>query len=104
VLRITVLLTSALILVGAMVLAISGVNGLAVAAGWVGLQALVVLVAVVFERGRYRPTARGSRWTRTAERFKDPSTGRWVAVEYDAQTGERRYVDLPPGQVPPGGE
>lgn len=94
-LRNGVLVISALILVGAIILALSGANGLTVTAGWIALQALVVLVLVRFERGRYRPTPRGTTWTRTAERFKDPTTGRWVAVEYDPQTGERRYVELP---------
>lgn len=94
-LRAAVLAISALILVGAVALVLGGANGIPVAAGWIALQALVVLVAVKFERGRYRPTPRGTRWTRTSERFQDPTTGRWVAVEYDAQTGERRYVDVP---------
>ncbi len=94
-LRAAVLVVSALILVGAIALVLRGINGFPVAVGWLALQALVVLLAVRFERGRYQPTPRGTRWTRTAERFQDPTTGRWVAVEYDPQTGERRYVDIP---------
>jgi hypothetical protein len=94
VLRAIVLVVSALILVGAIVSVLIGVNGLSVATGWIVLQALIALVAIKFERGRYRPTPRGTRWIRTAERFKDPTTGRWVAVDYDAQTGARRYVDI----------
>lgn len=97
-LRRGVLAISALILVGAIILALSGANSLTVTAGWIALEALVVLIAIHFERGRYRPTPRGTNWTPTAERFKDPTTGRWVAVEYDPQTGERRYVELPEGR------
>jgi hypothetical protein len=61
---------------------------------WVAVQAFILLVAVVAERGRYRArTADADRnWQRTAERFKDPSTDQWVVVEYNPRTGERRYV------------
>jgi hypothetical protein len=50
---------------------------------------------LVFERYRYKPIAgaapeRG--WERTGERFVDPETGRPVEVQFNARTGERRYV------------
>jgi hypothetical protein len=63
-------------------------------AGWQALVAgAVILVAVRYERwrGRTRPAAPGSHWQATGERFEDPGSGRTVDVEYNPQTGERRY-------------
>lgn len=62
-----------------------------------GLQALVsgivMLLAVVFERWRYRnkqASAEGD-WQQTGERFVDPESGKEAEVLYDARSGERRY-------------
>jgi hypothetical protein len=69
----------------ALVLAIYLVLGGAVLAG-----------SIVLERRGYRPRvdrARG-RWQRTGERFVDPSSGRLMEVRYNADTGERDYVDV----------
>ena len=92
-LRGVVIALSAAVLVIAALLLISGTSGLAVALGWVGVQAAIVLVAVLAERGRYRPAAGEGRWVRTAERFQDPTSRRWLLVEYNPATGERRYVE-----------
>jgi len=62
-----------------------------------GAQALllgvVIFLAVRFERWRDRaqPSAPESAWRTTAERFEDPGSGKTVQVEYNSQTGERRY-------------
>ncbi len=62
-----------------------------------GAQALllgaVIFLAVRFERWRDRlkPSAPQSAWRSTGERFADPGSGKTVQVEYNPQTGERRY-------------
>jgi uncharacterized protein (DUF58 family) len=54
----------------------------------------VLLLALVFERWRYRsePAADGGRWHRTEERFEDPESGQIMEVQFDPATGQRRYV------------
>jgi hypothetical protein len=51
----------------------------------------LILISLVFE-GRYRAarTTAGP-WEPTGEKFIDPGTGKLVEVDYDPQTGERRY-------------
>jgi hypothetical protein len=64
--------------------------------GWLLLNGLVVLAAIVFERGRYRPRRQGGeRWEDTGERFIDPTSGRLIEVRFDPQTGKRDYVEVP---------
>jgi hypothetical protein len=63
--------------------------------GWlpVGIEAAIVAILVVVERGRYRPrvdSARGT-WQATGERFRDPTSGELVDVYADAETGARDY-------------
>lgn len=61
---------------------------------WTGLiWGGVLLLGVAGERFHYRGSARGSggSWERTGEQFRDPETGRRVTVDYNPQTGERRY-------------
>ncbi|TMD11968.1 MAG: hypothetical protein E6J00_13185 [Chloroflexi bacterium] len=83
------------VLVGAVLLSAGAVAQLAV---YLVLNGVVILAALVFERGRYRPsldpTARSER---TGERFIDPVTKRLVEVRYDPRTGKREYVDVGPG-------
>ncbi len=63
-----------------------------------GLQALIVAVVVflgtAFESWRYRkgPVPPGARWQSTGERFSDPVSGEELEVQYDPESGERRYV------------
>jgi hypothetical protein len=56
----------------------------------------LIVISLVFE-GRYRAaqTAAGP-WQSTGEKFIDPGTGRMVEVDYDPQTGERRYREDEP--------
>jgi hypothetical protein len=66
-----------------------------------GLQLIVLGVAVVLgvllEARRYRGRSGPGRWQPTTERFVDPTTGRLMEVQYDPDTGERRYIDVGPG-------
>ena len=69
--------------------------GLGVAAFWVGLWSLLVIVGLAIERWRYKSLADqppGPNWVATGERFVDPETGKLVAVCHHPGTGERRYV------------
>ncbi|HEY9287917.1 MAG TPA: hypothetical protein VIT43_07840 [Candidatus Dormibacteraeota bacterium] len=66
------------------------------------IQGIVVLAALLFERGRYRPTVTQSGdWQETEERFVDPSTGQLMKVRYNPRTGVRDYV--PADSLPPSG-
>jgi hypothetical protein len=58
----------------------------------------VVLLALVFERWRYRSgaSAKDGRWMRTEERFEDPETGEVMEVLFDPSSGRRRYVKARP--------
>jgi hypothetical protein len=69
------------------------------AAGWHALPfaalPAILLLGLLFERYVYKPIRNeppGLGWDRTAERFADPRSGQIVAVYYNPQTGERRYV------------
>lgn len=65
-----------------------------------GLQLFVGAVVfgffVIGERWRYRrklgDDAAHAGFEPTGERYRDPSTGYLMAVEYDPRTGVRRYV------------
>lgn len=84
---------AALVVVGA--LFVSGHQGLVPVLAWVAVQASILAIAIVAERGRYRPSVTtASGWVRTDERFLDPTSREWVAVDFNPSTGERRYVPL----------
>ena len=103
--RVLAAVVSALILVGGLIAVVAGqpASGL-----WAMVLGGVGIVAVTFERMRYRSeSAEHSRadggagggepqvpqhpFTATDERFLDPSTGRMMRVYLDPATGERRY-------------
>ena len=67
-------------------------------ATWVlfGVQALVVIALLAFERSRYRPriNANAGTWLPTGEKFEDPTSGKTVEVFANPQTGEREYRPL----------
>jgi hypothetical protein len=81
----------------AAVLMLAGLWLLTVGSRPAGIQALmvgaIILVAVRYERwrDRARPDAQDTAWRATGERFEDPGTGQMIEVEYNSQTGERRY-------------
>src|SRR5207244_13410223 len=84
-------------------LAVLGPLALGLAGGVAGLvvylfvTGAVVLAAVLFERGRYRPAVTpGGSWQETGERFVDPTTGQLMKVRYNPQTGARDYVPVEP--------
>ncbi|MGA7672134.1 MAG: hypothetical protein WBW04_17030 [Nitrolancea sp.] len=57
--------------------------------------AVIVVLALLFERRGYRPDvnrAEGT-WEETSERFVDPVSGHLIVVRYNPETGERDYVD-----------
>lgn len=105
VVRALVAAVAALMLLGGLGLV---VGGDAPAGLWLIVIGAVGLVAVGFERSRYRsgaaernaaepgpgggePASPESRFRRTDEVFVDPSTGRQMRVWVDPATGERRY-------------
>jgi hypothetical protein len=64
---------------------------------YVVVQGIVVIAALLFERGRYRPIGTESGpWQDTDERFVDPTTGTLMKVRYNPRTGARDYVPLKP--------
>lgn len=70
--------------------------------GYLLIQGIVVLAALLFERGRYQPrVTRSDDWQDTEERFVDPSTGQLMKVRYNPRTGARDYV--PANPLPPAG-
>ena len=72
---------------------------------YVLIQGIVVIGAILFERGRYKPvTTESGNWQDTEERFLDPSSGQLMKVRYNPQTGARDYVpiDRAPGSSDPG--
>ncbi len=67
------------------------------ASGWpMTIWGLVLALAVVFERWRYRQHEQlgSGEWQATEERFVDPESGRLMQVFYQPTTGERRYVPI----------
>jgi len=103
-LRKAILAYGVLAIVGAVVLALAGIiTGLVV---YLFVNGAVVIAALLFERGRYRPTVTpGGKWEDTEERFIDPSTGQLMKVRYNPQAGAREYVPVepPPQPSPQGG-
>ncbi len=71
---------------------------------WLVLNGVLILVAVLGERWRYRPRVdrRRGRWQATGEHFVDPASGRLIDVYYNPDTGERDYVDAGAAPPPPG--
>ena len=91
--RIVMIGLAALAMVGAIGLLVSGVGVSTTVIIWIIVEAVILLLALLLERGRYLPKASIGPWESTSERFQDPTTGRWIRVEYNPRTGERRYVD-----------
>jgi len=55
---------------------------------------IILVIAVMFERWRYRCNEHNydRQWQPTGEKFEDTETGQTMEVHYDPNTGERRYV------------
>lgn len=62
----------------------------------------IVAIAVLFETWRYRRRVDhsndGGPWQKTSETFEDIETGETLEVEYNPQTGTRRYVEKGSGK------
>jgi len=87
-LRKAILAYGVLAVIGAIALALAGiVAGLVF---YLFVNGAIVLAAILFERGRYRPAfTPGGPWQETSERFVDPTTGQLMKVRYNPQTGAR---------------
>jgi hypothetical protein len=82
---------------GALMIFLSGKGGWSLGLGaYLTLNALVIIAATLFERGRYRPKTRTDApgWKSTGERFRDDSSGKLMEVRYNSQTGQRDYVEV----------
>ena len=55
------------------------------------LMMVTAALEPIYGRAGAQPLDR--RWKATGERFVDPETGKLVAVWFDPQSGERRYVE-----------
>jgi uncharacterized protein (DUF58 family) len=62
---------------------------------YLAVEGTVLTGAILIERSAYRPRLSGGRgrWEKTEERFIDPTSGKSVEVEYNPDTGERRYIE-----------
>jgi hypothetical protein len=92
-LRKVLLAIGGILLAAALVVVVA--RGPGVAAGHLAFWGFVLLAALVFERGRYKPAAPGHPgpdWIATDERFVDPESGKEVTVFYHPSSGERRYI------------
>jgi hypothetical protein len=91
-LRVIVLAYGLLSVLGAIVLLIltRSTPWLAV---YLGVNGIVLVGAVLFERRRYHTRADRTRgdWQWTGERFIDPTSGQLMEVFYNRATGERDY-------------
>ena len=62
---------------------------------YLAVNGVLIAGGILFERRGYHPRVdrtRG-RWLPTGERFVDPTTGQMMEVRYNAETGEREYVE-----------
>lgn len=99
-LRKAILAYGVLALIGAIALAAAGVVGGLVF--YLFIQGIVLIAALLFERGRYRPqVTQSGGWQETGERFVDPTTGKLMKVRYNPQTGARDYVEIDGVPGPP---
>ncbi len=91
-LRVILIIYALAVMVGAVVLART--QGSVFISVYFGINGLIILLAVVFEHGRYKPkVSPGQDWEDSGEKFQDPTTGKWMNVRYNRRTGERDYVE-----------
>ena len=72
------------------------VVGLALPLGiYLMITGAILAIGVLVERRGYRPRVNrdSGQWQETSERFIDPVSGHLIVVRYNAETGERDYVD-----------
>lgn len=88
------------LLLGAVLAAITGLFAMLLPQLIVG--GLLLVVGLAIERWRYKPLQddrSDPRWIDTGERFVDPETGALVAVYHDPADGGRHYVKAKVGRV-----
>jgi D-alanyl-lipoteichoic acid acyltransferase DltB (MBOAT superfamily) len=93
-LKIAIVVCALLFLVGIILLVKYGWGGANLVFLIWGINAVVIIIGVLFERGRYKTkntTEEG--WVRTKERFIDHTSGKLVEVYFHPKTGERKYID-----------
>jgi hypothetical protein len=89
------MLRTALLIFAVLLTATGGIGVLFGYPVWMlALWGCVLLLAVLFERWRYRHAQADAlgKWERTGERFVDPDSGEAMEVLYEPVSGERRYV------------
>jgi hypothetical protein len=92
-LRIVLVLYALMYLVAGGILVHNHIGGI-VGGAYFLLNGIVITVAAIFERGRYRPHSRSNDdWELTNERFIDDVSGKKMLVRHNRQTGERDYVE-----------
>ncbi len=107
--RLVIGLVAGALFLGGLVAIATGQTNAAIGGAWLIVTGTVGIVAVAFERTRYRsetsdrrvePPGPGGgepgdalepRFGWTDEVFADPTTGRRMRVYHDPRTGERRY-------------
>lgn len=92
-LRLFLIIASAVILAITAALLFTGRTAPAIGAG--AFWALLILVGLVLERRRYKrvlDAPPGPDWTATTERFIDTETGAETVVYFNPKTGGRAYV------------
>jgi hypothetical protein len=64
-------------------------------AGYLLINSIVIVGALIFEKHRYQPgSSSTSGWQATGERFVDPTTQKLIEVHYNPKTGERDYKEI----------
>lgn len=92
-LRAVLIAVAALVLAIAVILLAVGSISATATVIWIIAEAVIFLIVLLLERGRYRPRTASGPWAPTGERFRDPTSGKWITVEYNERTGQRRYVE-----------
>lgn len=98
--RVVTLSIGALLLVGAVIVAVLGLPGRVPIV--MALSGAVVIGLVLGERAGYLPQPHGDsiHWQATGERFRDPTSGKLMEVHYDPATGQRDYREASPAERP----
>jgi hypothetical protein len=83
------LIVGTLVTVGGVLMWRAGAGPMFLIAGVLTL--VTAAVEPIYGRANGKPD--GKNWRETDERFVDPDSGKLVTVWFDADTGERRYVE-----------
>lgn len=92
-LSIVLYVLGSLLLLGAVIAALTGI--MVALLPQLIFGGLLLVIGLAIERWRYKPLLRSGpdpHWKDTGERFIDPGSGELTAVYFDPQRGERHYV------------